>query len=356
MKNSIYFDETFAPVLLVNEESDPNGTRNTIWLVFQTGDGSDPYLEINVKSVQYTVTLDAETSYNYQLAGLYWAVGGATSIRLVAGGVASEYIYITFPEIINTDAALQEIENTDRRYYIQGKDDIKEELKSNTIRYTNGRDYNIADTLQKIIEFVFASRIANTSALLTFTVLFTASGIEDETEVTVRIRVNRSFDEVFVPIQTTKNGKHVLTVCYPVLDIAQNDRNQIDVYMEIGEGTAEILEGQILASLTASGLAESGGFTGEIEVIDVAEDFTIDDLLQVAAATESVNIINRIPVGATISENAATLTIPNLTISDTLLDSVHIVNGGAEAKQRVTETGDRRITESGEYRYTEQEE
>ena len=355
MKNSIYFDETFAPVLLVNEESDPNAARNSVWLIFRTSTGANPYLEINVRGTQYTEELDPETSYKYQLAGLYWGAGGATSIRLVAGGVASDYIYITFPEIINTDAALQEVENTDRRYYLQGKTDETTELRSETIKYENGRDYTIGNQMQRIIEFIFASNHAGATALLTATILITARNITTTANVTVTIRVNRVFDEVFVPVQTVQNGKHIITICYPVSNIGQNNRNQVDIYLEIDDGEIEILQKNALATLTASGLAASGGFTGDIEVLDFAQVVTIADAFAVSAVSENVSVIASAPTGVTISESVGSLLVQAIPISNVISDVARVINYEG-AKPLMTENlVDYMTTEDGDNLYTEQE-
>ena len=340
----------------MNEESDPgSATRNTVWLIFSTGSGTDPYLEINVKNTRYTVALEPDTAYNYQLAGSYWADGGVTSIRLVAGGVASEYIYITFPEIINTDAALQEVENADLRYYMQGKSDEATELRSQTIKYANGRDYYIGWQLQRVIEFVFASSFAGSTALLTATICFTASGIAEEANVTVRFRVNRTFDEIFVPVQTIRNGKHILTLCYPVSGITPTNRNQVDIYLQISDGEIEVLQQQALATITASGLATSGDFTGEIEILEIVEDFNVPDAVSMEPATDAVTIGIHLSGVIDLTDTAQLLTIQNADIIDVLTDRARIVNYEG-AKAIVTENGEYYLTlEDGDYLFTEQE-
>lgn len=354
MKNSIYFDETFTPELLVNEESDP-ALRNSVWLIFSTGSGSNPKLEITVRTVAYTVNLTENTDYNYQLPGLYWAAGGVTSIRLVSGAGASEYIYITFPEIISGDAALCEEELQDHAYFMQGKEDQAAELRTETIKYVNGRDYYIM-RLQQIIAFVFASRNANASALLTCTICFTASGITDETDVNIRIKVNHIFDESFLPSQTIRNGKHIITICYPVTNIGMNDRNEVDVYIETGEGVLEILQGNALATLTASGLATSSGFGGEIELLDYVENFAADTAMIFMPAGEALTISQLIPIGPTITENVAVITMPGIAVIDNFVETVRVVNYEL-ARQRVLEDeATDRVTEDGaNYRYTESE-
>lgn len=355
MRNSIHFDETFTPELLINEESTA-ALRNSIWLVFKTGPASNPVLEITVRTTPYTVELQPDTEYNYQLPGLYWAAGGNTSIRLVSAAFTSEYIYLRFPEIISSDAALcEDSEASGSVYFMQGKDDPLGELKSETISQANSRDYYIGQLMTKIIEFTFAVRQANVSALLTFSATMTISGVTDEADAIFHIRVNRVFDEVFIPTHTVKNRKYLMTFCYPVENLSQSDHNQIDIYLELTDGTAEIIEGSAIATLTASSIATSSGFSGEIECIDITEAFNIPEIDSVIPPSESLQFMDQVPIGASLSDTAEQLTLGNILYSETLNDFVRIINY-EDAAVRVLEDGeDVRITEDGDIRMTEEE-
>ena len=279
MKNTIFFDDSFSPVLLENEESDSGELQNTIYLRFRTSEATNQKLYITVRNSEHEEDLEPSTEYNYQLAGVFWASGNVTKLQLKNDDMVSAFTQITFPEIISTDAALLEDSGFDFAFYMQGKENKEEELRQQVITYTNGREYNVTpdEPMTKIIEIKFASVLENTQGLFNATINLAASEIEEAGDVTFRIRVNRIFDEVFIPVQTVRDGRYIITISYPVRDILQNDRNQIDVYMTTSAGNIQIEQGQIRASVTASGLSSSSAFTGEIECLELVDSIIIPD-------------------------------------------------------------------------------
>lgn len=353
MKNTLFFDADFVPELLENEEAATDELRNAIFLHFTTSAASNQKLQITVRGALFEISLDAETEYDYQVNGIYWATGGTTSFRLVNDNGASDYTYINFPEIITVDAALQEEDVDNRLYYLQGKEDKTIEFRSETASYTNGREYNIT-TLTRFVQFVFASKVAQATGLLTLTLTLNCSGITDEATARFHIRVNLIMDEVFIPTQTVKNGSYIITICYPVENIAQSDRNSIDVYLEMSEGVGQILQGGAVATLTGSGVLGSNKFTGLIECYDITQRFIIPEEITCESAAEEIQIATQIPTGATLEDEIpATLTIPQIALVDILNDAVRVVGyGGAEPRTledeetiRTTEAGDTRMTE-----------
>ena len=353
MKNTLFLDQEFNPVLLKNEEADAQDMRNAIFLHFTTTDATNQELQISLRGAVFTVELDPETEYNYQLLGLYWATGATTSIRLTNDDYTSDYVYITFDEIISTDAALQEVEDTPRSYYLQGKEEEALNFMSETASYRNGREYNIT-TLQRFVQFVFACKAQQATGLLTLTLTLICSGIDTEAQAVFHIRTNLIMDEVFTPTQTVKNGAYIISICYPVENIAQSDRNSIDVYLEMSDGSAQILQGAAIATLTGSGILGSSKFTGLIECQDITQRFIIPEEITCESAEEEIQIATQIPTCATLEDEIpATLTIPQIALVDILNDAVRIVGyGGAEPRTledaetiRTTETGDTRMTE-----------
>ena len=271
MKNTLFFNDSFAPILLENEETDTDELRNAIFLRFRTTAATNQKLYITVRNAEYEENLEPSTDYDFQLEGSYWAAGGVTKLQLKNDQLISVFTQITFPEIISTDAALLEDSAHVNAYYLQGKEDKDEELRQQVITYANGTEYNITpeSVLPKIIEIKFASVLANTQALFNATINLAASQIEEAGDITFRIRVNRLFDETFIPIQTVRNGRYIVTISYPIRDVSQNDKNQIDVYMTTSAGNIQIEQGQIRASVTASGLSSSEAFTGDIEWLEL---------------------------------------------------------------------------------------
>lgn len=274
MKNTLFFDDSFTPVLLENEEADAGEQQNSIYLRFRTSAEENQRLHITVRYAEYDEQLEPETDYNFQLAGEYWASGAATLIQLLNDNFISQNTQLTFPDIISTDAALLEDGEFANAFYMQGKEEKDEELRQQVIVYTNGREYNIqpsAQDMQRIAQLVFSAALRGTNALLVITVILTASEIEDTADLAMHFRVNRVFDEVYIPEQTVRDGKYIITVNYPILNIAQGDRNQVDIYLTTTAGNIQIEQGKCKATITASSITTSDAFTGELEVLELLE-------------------------------------------------------------------------------------
>lgn len=304
MKNTIFFNDTFTPILLENEETDSGELQNEIYLRFRTSSSQNQRLHITVRYAEYDEQLEPSTDYNFMLAGEYWAAGGVTLIQLLNDDFLSQNTQITFPDIISTDAALLEDSEFVNAYYMQGKEEKDEELRQQVIVYTNGREYNIQPSgsdMQKIAELVFSAALRGTNALLVITVIFTASDIEDTGDVEMHFRVNRVFDEMYIPIQTVRNGKYVITVNYPIMNIAQGDRNQVDVFLMTSAGNIRIEQGRCKATITASSISVSEAFTGDLEVLEL-----------LAPADLAENAITIVPIQETYNvapnSNIATFT------------------------------------------------
>lgn len=321
MKNTLFFNDSFAPILLENEETDTDELRNAIFLRFRTTAATNQKLYITVRNAEYEEDLEPSTDYDFRLEGLYWAAGGVTKLQLKNDQLISVFTQITFPEIISTDAALLEDAEHVNAYYLQGKEDKDEELRQQVITYANGTEYNITpeSVLPKIIEIKFASVLTNTQALFNATINLAASQIEDAGDITFRIRVNRVFDETFIPIQTVRNGRYIVTISYPIRNVSQNDRNQIDVYMTTSAGNIQIEQGQIRASVTASGLSSSEAFTGDIEWLEILGTITVPQAYAVIipiAETANVSVSsNKLPATFTELLGPAILQSGRVTIS-----------------------------------------
>lgn len=274
MKNTLFFDDSFTPILLENEETDSDEIRNEIFLRFRTSASENQRLHITVRYAEYDEQLEPSTDYNFMLAGEYWAAGGVTLIQLLNDDFLSQNTQITFPDIISTDAALSEDGEFVNAYYMQGKEEKDEELRQQVIVYTNGREYNIQPStqdMQRIAQLVFSAALRGTNALLVITVILTASEIEETADLEMHFRVNRVFDTVYIPAQTVQNGKYTITVNYPILNIAQGDRNQVDIYLTTTAGNIQIEQGKCKATITASSITTSDAFTGEIEILELLE-------------------------------------------------------------------------------------
>lgn len=124
MKNTIYFNAEFAPLLLVNEEQVGS---NSIVINIEADSTANQSLLITMDSgttTSLTVTPGQENSLAIDEA--YWSLGGSTFVSLVKGGLTSNSITLIFPETINTDAALEETSNL--TYTMTGSNTVTEQI------------------------------------------------------------------------------------------------------------------------------------------------------------------------------------------------------------------------------------
>lgn len=124
MKNTIYFNAEFAPLLLVNEEQVGS---NSIVINIEADSTAGQSLLITMDSgttTSLTVTPGQENSLAIDEA--YWSLGGSTFVNLVKGGLTSNSITLIFPETINTDASLEETSNL--TYTMTGSNTVTEQI------------------------------------------------------------------------------------------------------------------------------------------------------------------------------------------------------------------------------------
>lgn len=93
---------------------------------------------------------------------------------------------------------------------------------------------------------------SQTEALPVFTAVYKMNGIEVDS---------------FYPTETYTEGKHVLTLFYPIAQVVENSENTLALLFKISGGSAEIGASQIRASITGQGLvASQGQWNGRIEI------------------------------------------------------------------------------------------
>lgn len=132
MKNTIYFDAEFTPLLLVNEEQVGS---NSIVINIEADSTANQSLLITMDSgttTSLTVTPGQENSL--AIDEEYWSLGGSTFVSLVKGGLTSNSITLIFPETINTDAALEETSNL--TYTMTGSNTVTEQIDNLDDRVT----------------------------------------------------------------------------------------------------------------------------------------------------------------------------------------------------------------------------
>lgn len=324
MKNNLYFDADFNFLLLESEENN----NNSIYLVFHTSAAANQVLKISVDGgAEQTEELESDAEINLLLDGTYWANDGDTTIYLSNSDGDSEPITITFPAAIETSAALnKESDGTFLFQAQQGSGGGSSADKMGVVYYINGRPYNVGANLLRLAQITFTVGEV-TTALVACTFLAEITGVEDTAILTVRVRVNRSWEQFFEPKQTVSNGRYIVTFTFPQPDCAPTDANIVELYAYISEGSAYIDQQQFKASITASGLKSSGEWTGELVLDDFVPLIDIEEV-GVVELSDSVAAAVQTPLSITITESITPITIEEVDVV-ALADAVSVTTENA---------------------------
>lgn len=305
VKNNLYFDADFNFLLLECEES----SNNSIYLVFHTSEAANQVLKISVDGgAEQTEELESDADINLLLDGTYWAYDGDTTIYLSNSDGDSDPITITFPETIETSAALNK--ESDGAFLFQAQQESgggSSADKMGVVYYINGRPYTVGTSQTRLAQITFTVGEI-TTALVACTFLAEITGVEDTAILTVRVRVNRNWEQFFEPKQTVSNGRCIVTFTFPQPDCSPTDANIVELYAYISEGSAYIDQQQFKASITASSLKSSSEWTGELVLDDETSPMTIEEV-GVIELSDSVAAALQTPISITMADSTMPITI-----------------------------------------------
>lgn len=109
--------------------------------------------------------------------------------------------------------------------------------------------------------------------------------------------------EPYIAIEEIENGRHIITVSYPLIALEPHVRYEFEVYITSLGGVTTIPIRTLQASIIGQELTDVSGFDGLIRAEDM--DFTLDRLADLGVVTVSDNgalIINEVPY-LTVSDN-----------------------------------------------------
>lgn len=319
MKNLIEFTDTFDPVLLMTEENE----LNSIWIDVKTNTNTNQKIRIVTNTSQVTdIALQSNAKNEFELISDYWSLGGNTTLQLINNGFTSEQITITFPAVIADDVTIYESE--ERHYEIKRKEMDNQELYMvQVIPYRNAMEYNIATAPKRVISISYSNTNAKVNGLFNASILFETSGIEETAIATADLYINDIQLSNFTPRQSVSNGRHVLTITYPIQEIENGSYNNLSVFLSIDSGTIHIAQLAIAASILATGLSEVDyRWNGKLTIDENAPTFGLEDLTYANDATDGITITKRTPIGPNISETEPTFAFTDLTFNTTLQENI----------------------------------
>lgn len=153
----------------------------------------------------------------------------------------------------------------------------------------------------------------------------------------------------FKPVEQWTDGKHILHLMY-VLPLQQGMLTQFRIFLKADGGTLKIPSGGLWFYGSGRGLVGDDYWGGILEFEEQAAEWAVITIT-VNGAGEIYNVETQVPVGITVSDNAADFNLAQLTFTGAT-DSVTILLH-TYSFRRITEENDIRVTEDGIVRYTE---
>ena len=203
------------------------------------------------------------------------------------GGHADEDSYYCITEFetrINGKQTLKGVGKNPRLASAKSKNDKNisglinqaEENKIIYYKFVNAYDINIGTTPTEVISINYVA-VEDTTAMFMAQILLETTPEEEEEDVVLKVTYKKGLEEetTFYPIETYKDGKHILALLYPIT-VGENTDNTFNVYMNIiGGGSAIIKAGNIRATVSGQGLAAGLNiWDGKITVEDEFSDLT----------------------------------------------------------------------------------
>lgn len=221
--------------------------------------------------------------------------------------------------------------------------------------YRNVMPFIIGDNVRRRVMSLRCVSTAETRVQIHVNICLEAQTLEgfDKMNVVATYMIDAEEQDLH-PTETYIDGKHVLHLMY-ILPMQQDSISMFVLYLTPQDGILIIDRGALWAFASGAGIVGDDEWDGIFDLIEEAVDFAIPDSIIVKTASEAISINAQVPVGATLSDNAVVLTMPETAYTEQLDERVRIVNHEDEAP-RITEDGeDVRITEDGDTRFTEKE-
>lgn len=208
--------------------------------------------------------------------------------------------------------------------------------KTVVYNFVNVSPFNIGQSLTKVMDIDFTATEDTTAAFHCEMLLEvikpeeegeTEEVIIENPELSIIYKMNDETIDTFMPTKTCILGKHIVTLFYPITKVIEKSSNTFSMYLKISEGSVNIGEAQIRATISGQGLAAGlGDWNGRININENIGLVEISDIPFVADAFEDrVSVVFPNIRKSGISQNIGNIAITEIDFGvDTFTDRTWI--------------------------------
>lgn len=110
--------------------------------------------------------------------------------------------------------------------------------------------------------------------------------------VTASVKYEFNDEEILIhyPVETWGNGKHVLPLYYPIVNLIPNFTNTFNVYLRMEGGAGRIETGGCIASISGQGMAAAPAWDGKITLEETVSLFCLGSGMTVRGFRETIGM------------------------------------------------------------------
>ena len=147
--------------------------------------------------------------------------------------------------------------------------------------FVNINSFAIGQALTKVIDINFTATEETSAAFqceMLVEIIKSEEVVEETPELTIIYKINDAPIDNFIPTKTCIYGKHIITLYLPISKVLENSANTFSMYIKVSDGTVNINEAQIRATISGQGLAAGlGDWNGRININDNIGKISVDN-------------------------------------------------------------------------------
>ena len=185
--------------------------------------------------------------------------------------------------------------------------------------------------------------------------------------ITVTYVINDNVLTTYVPIETMHSGRHILNLYYPLSGLEANSYNTFRVRMKISGGSALIVRGQGIYTISGQGLSSNNVWDGRLEFTETAENLIdVAGTMPIRDVVASVKMHTEVPKPVGIQERFTLISLSSYgitgmqeTVSVNPVIVTEIIETADEAEMNFNryfvKTSEQRFEFQTDYRFVSQE-